>query len=117
MKILLLVLFPILCYSQQDSITISTSKLIGIAKEKAELIRKDSINTAVIDLQDKQISSYVNLVKQDSIENSLLKLQNRSQSNIIDMLNQNRKTKWYQTKWFYYVLGSASMYFSSKMFK
>lgn len=117
MKIILLVLFPILCYPQQDSITISVNKLIEIAKEKNELLKKDSINTAVINLQDKQISSYVNLVKQDSVENSLLKLQNKGQANIIDILSENRKTKWYQTKWFYYVLGSASMYFSSRMFK
>lgn len=117
MKILLLVLLPILCYSQQDSITISVNKLIEIAKEKTELTRKDSINTSLIHFQENQISTYVNLVEQDSVQISLLKLQNKSQANIIDILNQNKKVKWYQSNWFWYIMGSATMYFSSRMTK
>lgn len=97
----------------QDEIIISPEKLIEMAKEKQELLKKDSINSLIILEQSKQIYSYSTLIRQDSVEINLLNIQLGAQTKIINMLDPRRKTKWYESNWFYYLLGSTTMYLSA----
>ena len=113
MKILIFILLPLLGLAQVDDVVISPEKLISLAKEKQEIIKKDSINSLIILEQAKQIYSYTTLIKQDSVEINLLNVQLGAQTKIINMLDPRRKTKWYESNWFYYLLGSTTMYLSA----
>lgn len=116
MKILILVFFFISfeLYSQ-DSTLVSNIKLIEMAEQKRNLERRDSLHTALIGEQDLKIQNLAQLVRRDSIENSLLNLQIASQQKIITVLQPNYKSKWYESKWFYYALGTLTMYMASEL--
>ena len=110
----------ILCFvtilhaQQSDSTNVSNEKLIELSEKQKQSARRDSLQTALINEQSLKINNLITLTERDSIEISLLNLQINSQQKIITILQPTTK-KWYESKWFYYALGSLTMYLSAEL--
>lgn len=116
-KILIIILFPLICNCQTstDSTMISNEKLVEIAKEKRE--RRDSLNTylKLVPELELKIENHIRYSKQDSVELVLKDMTIVGQQRVIQVYQSNTKTKWYETSWFYYTLGAVTMYLSAQI--
>lgn len=113
--IILLILSGIICSAQdeQDSIKVPTTKIIQFAQEKLFFERRDSLNTAIIKQQTIQIENYKMQTSMDSVHIYFLQEENKSLTKVIGITT--KKPKWYESNWFYYLLGSGTIYISAKI--
>lgn len=114
--LVILILSPVLSFGQsEDSILISKAKLIELAQEKEEYNRREKLYQEIILKYEEQTSAFDAYKKQDSIQDGLYNMQLKSMKSLIDYAAPYKKQKWYESNWFYYVLGSATMYLSASI--
>ena len=105
-KLLVILLFPYICFTQTIPDTCFTEKqIIEISKTLDSLWEADSINSVLIEQQSTVIKSYKTLIALDSIQIAYQKQQIELLNNNIDLYIKRQKQlqpKWYDSKglWF-----------------
>lgn len=107
--LIVLFLFATSINAQSDSTMVENSKLIEFAKTAEKAIIQDSIIAA----QNAQIELQRSIILQDSLLLNFKDLNIQGLEEVLESTNLYNKKKWYETTWFYYTLGSATMFVSS----
>lgn len=116
-KLLLILLFPVISYSQTDT-CFTTDEILDISFTLDSLYELDSLNKLIIERQDKLIGQLKTTVRLDSLEMAYRTKQVDLLKTNVDLYIEREKylkPRWYDHKAIWFTAGILTSVFTTKL--